>query len=157
MKIIFAALALFLGISSANAETPAWEKQIFSSISKDTTIYVQFSDNAKGGCWTNAASAKRNLMGALEEKGFRTGFTIRAPSLVITVNAIRMADGGCIGHYSIDLICPVETKHYDLQFVEITLTGGYGLNPDNFNKVVMDKTEDAAREFRNKYYEAREK
>jgi hypothetical protein len=70
MNRFVAALVFSLGVSSAYAGLPEFQKRLFASITKSTPIQVELLDEAKGGCWTNATSAKRNLIGELKEKGF---------------------------------------------------------------------------------------
>ena len=40
--------------------------------------------------------------------------------------------------------------------IDVRLTGTIAIHPENFNEYVMELTEDSAREFRNKFYAARQ-
>ncbi|WP_170366602.1 hypothetical protein [Ruegeria arenilitoris] len=142
-RSILAALTLFATVaSSASAENDLSPFHVAGL----SPVWVQVSDSATDGCWTNIGEVKTYAVDQLSLMGVETVDNANANSVLrIIVNGSRRADGcaGTIRFQVSDWVRWRELPAYVVLHYDSWMLSGY----DKFNEDALDLTKKYTNEF----------
>ena len=144
----FIALILTLIAPNWAAAEKYFDDMKFSDVGR---IFVELSDGAGGGCWTNLMEVKTYASNKIELAGGMLADKIddthgKGVVVQINVDATRHPTGNyCFGSISIRTLALGSAIHLPnaISWVEYSNRGYYGVNPKNFNTEVLDTVKNA--------------